>query len=141
MRGSLSKEEQIFLDDLTRLQIQEKEANEEAEALRTNLEQDIENLVTQGEAEKSSSTNVFSTVSTTAKASGTNFVNTVSIPVGSGYHQKGRKPSQNDKTEHGMENTVQNQGQSPKKPKSESIFVTPPDGAWTEYVFEGVTSS
>ncbi|GKA54138.1 hypothetical protein Tco_0753087 [Tanacetum coccineum] len=40
---------------------------------------------------------------------------------GSGYHQKDRKPSQNDKTEHGMEKTVQNQGQSPKMPKSESI--------------------
>ncbi|GJZ53030.1 hypothetical protein Tco_0607915 [Tanacetum coccineum] len=31
---------------------------------------------------------------------------------------KDRKPSQNDKTEHGMEKTVQNQGQSPKMPKS-----------------------
>ncbi|GKD68574.1 hypothetical protein Tco_1322664, partial [Tanacetum coccineum] len=41
---------------------------------------------------------------------------------GSGYHQKDRKPSQNDKTEHGMEKTVQNQGQSPKMPKSESIL-------------------
>ncbi|GJR69655.1 hypothetical protein Tco_0015720 [Tanacetum coccineum] len=40
---------------------------------------------------------------------------------GSGYKQKDRKPSQNDKTEHGMEKTVQNQGQSPKMPKSESI--------------------
>ncbi|GJZ29438.1 reverse transcriptase domain-containing protein [Tanacetum coccineum] len=40
--------------------------------------------------------------------------------IGSGYQQKGRKPSQNDKTEHGMEKTVQNQGQSPKMPKSES---------------------
>ncbi|GJY81026.1 hypothetical protein Tco_0493777 [Tanacetum coccineum] len=38
---------------------------------------------------------------------------------GSGYQQKDRKPSQNDKTEHGMEKTVQNQGQSPKMPKSE----------------------
>ncbi|GKB09472.1 hypothetical protein Tco_0837784 [Tanacetum coccineum] len=36
----------------------------------------------------------------------------------SGYHQKDRKPSQNDKTEHGMEKTVQNQGRSPKMPKS-----------------------
>ncbi|GJT45176.1 hypothetical protein Tco_0953891 [Tanacetum coccineum] len=41
---------------------------------------------------------------------------------GSGYQQKDRKPSQNDKTEHGMEKTVQNQGQSPKMPKSESIL-------------------
>ncbi|GKC98616.1 hypothetical protein Tco_1168891, partial [Tanacetum coccineum] len=37
----------------------------------------------------------------------------------SGYQQKDRKPSQNDKTEHGMEKTVQNQGQSPKMSKSE----------------------
>ncbi|GJS56009.1 putative reverse transcriptase domain-containing protein [Tanacetum coccineum] len=42
--------------------------------------------------------------------------------IRSGYHQKDRKPSQNDKTEHGMEKTVQNQGQSPKIPKSESIL-------------------
>ncbi|GKA69270.1 hypothetical protein Tco_0775334 [Tanacetum coccineum] len=40
----------------------------------------------------------------------------------SGYQQKDRKLSQNDKTEHGMEKTVQNQGQSPKMPKSESNF-------------------
>ncbi|GJR35930.1 hypothetical protein Tco_1211614 [Tanacetum coccineum] len=39
---------------------------------------------------------------------------------GSGYQQKVRKPSQNDKTEHGMEKTVQNQGQSPKMTKTES---------------------
>ncbi|GJW28156.1 hypothetical protein Tco_0045031 [Tanacetum coccineum] len=50
---------------------------------------------------------------------------TITNPVrkeytGSGYQQKDRKPSQNDKTEHGMEKTVQNQGQSPKMPKSES---------------------
>ncbi|GJY34934.1 ubiquitin-like modifier-activating enzyme ATG7 [Tanacetum coccineum] len=43
------------------------------------------------------------------------------VDSGSGYQQKDRKPSQNDKTEHGMEKTVQNQGQSPKMPKSESI--------------------
>ncbi|GJX36477.1 retrovirus-related pol polyprotein from transposon TNT 1-94 [Tanacetum coccineum] len=41
--------------------------------------------------------------------------------IRSGYQQKDRKPSQNDKTEHGMEKTEQNQGQSPKMPKSESI--------------------
>ncbi|GKG26535.1 hypothetical protein Tco_0402238, partial [Tanacetum coccineum] len=33
---------------------------------------------------------------------------------------KKTEKSQNDKTEHGMEKTVQNQGQSPKMPKSES---------------------
>ncbi|GJU36285.1 hypothetical protein Tco_1184639 [Tanacetum coccineum] len=75
-RGSPREEEQIFLDDLARLQIQEKEANEEAEALRKNLDQETEILVTQGGAAKSSSTNIFSTVSTTTKASGTNLVNT-----------------------------------------------------------------
>ncbi|GJT33639.1 retrovirus-related pol polyprotein from transposon TNT 1-94 [Tanacetum coccineum] len=32
--------------------------------------------------------------------------------IRSGYQQKDRKPSQNDKTEHGMEKTVQNQGQT-----------------------------
>ncbi|GKF17413.1 hypothetical protein Tco_0062331 [Tanacetum coccineum] len=76
--GGPREEEQVFLDDLARLQRQEKEANEEAEALRKNLEQETENLVTQAGAAKSSSTNIFSTVSTTAKASGTNLVNTVS---------------------------------------------------------------
>ncbi|GJU97922.1 reverse transcriptase domain-containing protein [Tanacetum coccineum] len=44
------------------------------------------------------------------------------LVYGSGYQQKDRKPSQNDKTEHGMEKTVQNQGQSPKMSKSESIL-------------------
>ncbi|GJR59532.1 putative ribonuclease H-like domain-containing protein, partial [Tanacetum coccineum] len=53
-----------------------KEANKEAEALRKKPEQDTENLVTQAETAKSSSTNIFNTVSTTAKASGTNLVNT-----------------------------------------------------------------
>ncbi|GJZ32701.1 hypothetical protein Tco_0578137 [Tanacetum coccineum] len=42
--------------------------------------------------------------------------------LGSGYQQKDRKPSQNDKTEHGMEKTVQNQGQSPKMTKVQSIL-------------------
>ncbi|GKC05694.1 hypothetical protein Tco_0997304 [Tanacetum coccineum] len=37
-RGGPREEEQVFLDDLARLQRQEKEANEEAEALRKNLE-------------------------------------------------------------------------------------------------------
>ncbi|GJW13908.1 reverse transcriptase domain-containing protein [Tanacetum coccineum] len=36
----------------------------------------------------------------------------LNLGVGSGYQQKDRKPSQNDKTEHGMEKTVQNQGQT-----------------------------
>ncbi|GKF93966.1 hypothetical protein Tco_0283666, partial [Tanacetum coccineum] len=73
-RGSPREEEQVFLDDLARLRRQEKEANEEAEALTRNLEQDIEKAVTQAEA---------------AKTSGTNFVNTVSIPVGTASANKG----------------------------------------------------
>ncbi|GJY74815.1 hypothetical protein Tco_0479246 [Tanacetum coccineum] len=48
---------------------------------------------------------------------------TFALLIRSGYQQKDRKPSQNDKTEHGMEKTVQNQGQSPKMPKSESILM------------------
>ncbi|GJS67703.1 hypothetical protein Tco_0682268 [Tanacetum coccineum] len=40
---------------------------------------------------------------------------------GSGYHQKDRKPSQNDKTEHGMEKTVQNQGQVQDIVQSQSL--------------------
>ncbi|GJT65543.1 putative ribonuclease H-like domain-containing protein [Tanacetum coccineum] len=88
-RGGPREEEQVFLDDLERLQRQEKEANEEAEALRKNLEQETENLVTQARAAKSSSTNIFSTVSTTTKASGTNLVNTVSIPVSTANPNEG----------------------------------------------------
>ncbi|GJR07652.1 putative ribonuclease H-like domain-containing protein [Tanacetum coccineum] len=80
-RWSPREEEQVFLDDLSRLQMQEKEAIEVVEALRKDLDQETENLVTQAKAAKSSSTNIFSTVSTKAKASGTNLVNTVSVPV------------------------------------------------------------
>ncbi|GKD11612.1 hypothetical protein Tco_1196019, partial [Tanacetum coccineum] len=70
------EEEQVFIDELERLKKQEKEANEEAEALRKKFE----TLVIQEGAAKPSSTNIFSTVSTPAKASSTNPVNTVSIP-------------------------------------------------------------
>ncbi|GKB63916.1 hypothetical protein Tco_0920102 [Tanacetum coccineum] len=42
------------------------------------------------------------------------------LGTGSGYQQKGRKPSQNDKTEHGMEKTGKIKP-NPKIPKSESI--------------------
>ncbi|GJR63862.1 putative ribonuclease H-like domain-containing protein [Tanacetum coccineum] len=87
--GGPREEEQVFLDDLARLQRQEKEANEEAEALRKNLKPKTENLVTQAEAAKTSGTNIFSTVSTTAKASGTNFVNTVSTPVNTASANEG----------------------------------------------------
>ncbi|GKF34146.1 hypothetical protein Tco_0107346, partial [Tanacetum coccineum] len=75
------EEEQVFLDELERLKRQEKEANEEVEALKKEFAQETENLVIKEGAAKASSTNIFSTVSTPAKASSTNLVNTVSIPV------------------------------------------------------------
>ncbi|GKE88409.1 hypothetical protein Tco_1565884, partial [Tanacetum coccineum] len=58
-----------------------KEANEEAETLRKEFAQETKNLVIQEGAAKTSSTNIFSIVSTPAKASSTNLVNIVSIPV------------------------------------------------------------
>ncbi|GJR66024.1 putative ribonuclease H-like domain-containing protein [Tanacetum coccineum] len=83
------EEEQVFLDELERLKRQEKEANEEAEALRKEFAQETENLVIQAGAAKASSTNIFSTVSTPAKASSTNLVNTVSIPVSTASPHEG----------------------------------------------------
>ncbi|GJV54487.1 putative ribonuclease H-like domain-containing protein [Tanacetum coccineum] len=97
--GSPRDEDQVFLDDLARLQRQEKAANEEAETLRKNLQQENEHLVTQAEAAKSSGTNIFSTVSTTAKASGTNFVNTVSIPVSTASANEGLSLSKTTNTQ------------------------------------------
>ncbi|GJW53849.1 ribonuclease H-like domain-containing protein [Tanacetum coccineum] len=88
-RDGPREEEQVFMDDLERLKRQEKEANEEAGALRKKFEQETENLVIQVGAVKPSSTNIFSTVSTPAKASSTNFVNTVSIPVSTASPHEG----------------------------------------------------
>ncbi|GJS00681.1 hypothetical protein Tco_0317189 [Tanacetum coccineum] len=58
-----AEEEQAFLDELERLKRQEKEANEEAEALRKEFAQETENLVIQEGAAKASSTNIFSIIS------------------------------------------------------------------------------
>ncbi|GKB91155.1 putative ribonuclease H-like domain-containing protein, partial [Tanacetum coccineum] len=69
------EEEQVFLDELERLKRQEKEANEEAEALRKEFAQETENMIIQAGAAKASSTNIFSTVSTPAKASMADFTN------------------------------------------------------------------
>ncbi|GJZ56158.1 putative ribonuclease H-like domain-containing protein [Tanacetum coccineum] len=60
-RGAPREEEQVFMDDLARLERQEKEASEEAKALRQHQ----------------------------AKASGTNFVNTVGIPVSTACPNEG----------------------------------------------------
>ncbi|GJU62183.1 hypothetical protein Tco_1244018 [Tanacetum coccineum] len=83
------EEEQVFLDELERLKRQEKDANEEAEALRKEFAQATESLIIQAGAAKASSTNIFSTVSTPAKASSTNLVNTVSTPVSTASPHEG----------------------------------------------------
>ncbi|GKA21218.1 putative ribonuclease H-like domain-containing protein [Tanacetum coccineum] len=84
-RDGPREEEQVFMDELERLQRQEKEANEEAEALRKKFE----HLVIKEGAARTSSTNIFSTVSTPAKASSTNLVNTVSMPVSTASPHEG----------------------------------------------------
>ncbi|GJY06221.1 hypothetical protein Tco_0373275 [Tanacetum coccineum] len=84
-RDGPREEEQVFMDELERLQRQEKEANEEAEALRKKFE----HLVIKEGAARPSSTNIFSTVSTPAKASSTNLVNTVSMLVSTASPHEG----------------------------------------------------
>ncbi|GJV33773.1 putative ribonuclease H-like domain-containing protein [Tanacetum coccineum] len=125
-RGGPREEEQVFLDDLARLQRQEKEANEEAEALRKNLEQETENLVTQAGAAKSSSTNIFSTVSTTAKASGTNLVNTVSIPVSTASPNEGLS----------LSDTTNSQEDDSEIPPLEDIHQDTTDGIFTHSSYD-----
>ncbi|GJV34183.1 putative ribonuclease H-like domain-containing protein [Tanacetum coccineum] len=125
-RGGPREEEQVFLDDLARLQRQEKEANEEAEALLKNLEQETENLVTQAGAAKSSSTNIFSTVSTTAKASGTNLVNTVSIPVSTASPNKGLS----------LSDTTNSQEDDFEIPPLEDIHEDTTDGIFTHSSYD-----
>ncbi|GJS31537.1 putative ribonuclease H-like domain-containing protein [Tanacetum coccineum] len=60
----VDKEEQVFLDELERLKRQEKDANDEAEALRKEFAQETKNLLIQAGAAKASSTNIVNTVST-----------------------------------------------------------------------------
>ncbi|GJX72376.1 putative ribonuclease H-like domain-containing protein [Tanacetum coccineum] len=101
---------------------QEKEANEEAEALRKQYAQENENLVIQAGAAKASSTNIFSTVSTPAKPSSTNLVNTVSIPVSTASPHEGlslsdpTNPKQDDSDIPPLEEIYQN--------SSDGIFTT-----------------
>ncbi|GJR87001.1 putative ribonuclease H-like domain-containing protein [Tanacetum coccineum] len=108
------EEEQAFLDELERLKRQEKEANEEAKALRKEFAQETENLVIQAGAAKATGTNIFSTVSTPAKASSTNLVNTISIPVSTASPHKGlslsdpTNPEQDDSEIPPLENIYQN---------------------------------
>ncbi|GJW67200.1 putative ribonuclease H-like domain-containing protein [Tanacetum coccineum] len=125
-KGGPREEEQVFLDDLARLQRQEKEANEEAEALRRNFEQETENLVTKAGADKSSSTNIFSTVSTTAKASGTNLVNTVSIPVSTASPNTGLS----------LSDTTNSQEDDSEIPLLEDIHEDTTDGIFTHSSYD-----
>ncbi|GJU55141.1 putative ribonuclease H-like domain-containing protein [Tanacetum coccineum] len=76
-RACPREEEQVFMIDLERLKKQEKEAYEEAEVLRKKFE----TLVIKEGIAKPSSANIFSTVSTPARANSTNPLNTASIPV------------------------------------------------------------
>ncbi|GJU48528.1 hypothetical protein Tco_1218083 [Tanacetum coccineum] len=124
--GGPREEEQVFRDDLARLQMQEKEANEKAQAIRTNLEQETETLVTQAGAAKSSSTNIFSTVSTKAKASGTNFVNTVSIPVSTASPNEGLSIS----------DTTNSQEDDSEIPPLEDIHEDTTDGIFTHSSYD-----
>ncbi|GJZ91904.1 ribonuclease H-like domain-containing protein [Tanacetum coccineum] len=116
------EEEQAFLNELERLKRQEKEANEEAEALRKEFAQETENLVIQKGAAKASSTNFFSNVSTPAKASSTNLVNTVSTPVSTTSPHEGlsffdpTNPEQDDLEIPPLEDIYQN--------SSDGIFTT-----------------
>ncbi|GJW57043.1 hypothetical protein Tco_0103774 [Tanacetum coccineum] len=145
-RGSPREEEQVFLDDLARLQRQEKEANKEAEAPRKNLEQETENItpceinrhgmpdslgtfdstLKELGAAKTSSTNIFSTVSTTAKASGTNLINTVSIPVSTASTNKGLSLSE----------TTNSQEDDSEIPPLEDIHEDTTDGIFTHSSYD-----
>nr|GEV40605.1 hypothetical protein [Tanacetum cinerariifolium] len=63
----VDQEEQAFLEELERLKRQEKEANDEAKALRKDYAQGAENLLCKTGATKASSTNTVNTVSTPVK--------------------------------------------------------------------------
>ncbi|GKD52232.1 ribonuclease H-like domain-containing protein, partial [Tanacetum coccineum] len=121
-RDGPREEEQVFLEELERLKRQEKEANEEAEALRKEFEQETENLVLKEGAARASSTNIFSTVSTPAKASSTNLVNTVSTPFSTASPHEGltlsdpTNPEQDDSEIPPLEDIYQN--------SSDGIFTT-----------------
>ncbi|GJW01133.1 putative ribonuclease H-like domain-containing protein [Tanacetum coccineum] len=117
-----SEKEDESAQDCFNFKRQEKEANEEAEALRKQYAQENENLVIQAGAAKASSTNIFSTVSTPAKPSSTNLVNTVSIPVSTASPHEGlslsdpTNPKQDDSDIPPLEEIYQN--------SSDGIFTT-----------------
>ncbi|GJX62763.1 hypothetical protein Tco_0295663, partial [Tanacetum coccineum] len=60
----VEKEDQVFLEELTRLKRQAKDANDVAEALRKEFAQETKDLLLQAGAAKTSSTNIVNTAST-----------------------------------------------------------------------------
>ncbi|GJS15936.1 putative ribonuclease H-like domain-containing protein [Tanacetum coccineum] len=116
------EEEQVFMDDLERLKKQEKEAYEEAEALRKKFE----TLVIKEGAAKPSSTNIFSTVSTPAKASSTNPLNTVSIPVSTASPHEGLS----------LADPTHSEEDDSEIPPLEDIYQNSTDGIFTTSSFD-----
>ncbi|GJW13262.1 putative ribonuclease H-like domain-containing protein [Tanacetum coccineum] len=116
------EEEQVFMDDLERLKKQEKEAYEEAEALRKKFE----TLVIKEGAAKPSSTNIFSTVSTPAKASSTNLVNTVSLPVSTASPHEGLS----------LADPTYSEEDDSEIPPLEDIYQSSTDGIFTTSSFD-----
>ncbi|GJS38425.1 ribonuclease H-like domain-containing protein [Tanacetum coccineum] len=121
-RAGTRDEEQVFMDDLERLKKQEKEAYEEAEALRKKFE----TLVIKEGAAKPSSTNIFSTVSTPAKASSTNLVNTVSLPVSTASPHEGLS----------LADPTHSEEDDSEIPPLEDIYQSSTDGIFTTSSFD-----
>ncbi|GJT67791.1 putative ribonuclease H-like domain-containing protein, partial [Tanacetum coccineum] len=121
-RAGPREEEQVFMDDLERLKKQEKEAYEEAEALRKKFE----TLVIKEGAAKPSSTNIFSTVSTPAKASSTNLVNTVSLPVSTASPHEGLS----------LADPTHSEEDDSEIPPLEDIYQSSTDGIFTTSSFD-----
>ncbi|GJR86243.1 ribonuclease H-like domain-containing protein [Tanacetum coccineum] len=121
-RAGPSEGEQVFMDDLERLKNQEKEANEEAEGLRKKFE----TLVIKEGAAKTSSTNIFSTVSTPAKASSTNPHNTASIPVSTASPYEGLS----------LADSTHSEEDDSEIPLLEDIYQNSTDGIFTTSSFD-----
>ncbi|GJT68578.1 putative ribonuclease H-like domain-containing protein [Tanacetum coccineum] len=83
-RDGLREEEQVFMDELERLKRQEKEAMRKAGCSQEMFEHFV--II---EGVLYCSTNIFSIISTPAKASSTNLVNTVSLPVSTASPHEG----------------------------------------------------
>ncbi|GJT01445.1 putative ribonuclease H-like domain-containing protein [Tanacetum coccineum] len=121
-RAGPREEEQVFMDDLERLKKQEKEAYEEAEALRKKFE----TLVIKEGVAKPSSTNIFSTVSTPAKASSTNPLNTASIPVSTASPYEGLS----------LADPTHSEEDDSEIPPLEDIYQNSTDGIFTTSSFD-----